>query len=486
MSDQLKPKVISGVFWRMSEQIGAQGVTFVISIVLARLLEPKEFGIIALVTVFIALSRCFIDGGFGTALVQKQTVSEHDNCSVFYLSLSVSVVLYGVLFSVAPWIASFYKEPLLVPILRLLSLTVVGGALKSVQNAIMTREMKFRLSFKVSMISTVISGVVGVGMAYGGYGVWSLVWSALASQVASTVVMWIIVDWRPQLMFSLASVRQMFGFSSKLLASTLIDTLFSNLYNIIIGKLFNPTILGYYSRGQGIPNLVMSSIQGTIGSVMFPALASCQHDKKRVREIVRRSIKSSSFLVFPMMFGLAAVAKPLVLILLTEKWSPCVPYLQLSCITFALWPLHVANLQAVMALGRSDIFLMLEIVKKILIVATILVTVKFGVMAMVVGQAGCSFAFAVINAWPNRRLINYSLQQQVRDVLPAFLLATGMGVLVLGLEWSIPNIYFLFAAQIVVGGVFYLGVSKLLRFESAEYLWQTAQQFLLPRLKRAV
>jgi len=486
MRDQLKEKVISGVFWRMLERIGTQIIGFIVSIILARLLEPKEFGTIALITVFIAIAAAFVNGGFGTALIQSKEVTEEDYNSVFYLSLAVSITLYGVLYLSSPWIAKFYNEPILVWVLRILSLSLIVGGLNSTQTAILTREMKFKLSFKVSLISMLVSGVVGCGMAFKGYGVWALVGSSLISQIASTIVLWKIVAWRPKIMFSLAAIRKMFGFGSKLLVVSVLETLFNNLYNIIIGRLFNSTILGYYSRGQSIPNMVMTSVQGTIASVIFPALASCQNDKARVKEIVRRMIKSTCFLVFPMMFGLAVVAKPLVLVLLTEKWLPSVPYIQLSCITFAFWPLHVANLQAIMALGRSDIFLTLEIIKKALVILTILATFRYGVLAMVIGQAFVSMLCVVINTWPNRQLINYSFQQQTLDILPALLLAAGMGALVFVWGSFISNSYVLLVTQSVFGVIIYFVGAKLLKFESAEYLWRTALQTVMPRVKRII
>lgn len=486
MSDTLKNKVLSGLAWKGMERFGTLAMGFAISIILARLLEPKDFGTIALITVFIALGTAFVNGGFATALVQKKEITDQDYNSVFYLSLAVAVVMYGVLFFTAPWIAAFYNEPILVWVLRVLSLSLIVGAVNSIQNAVLTREMKFKLSFKVSMISIFASGSVGIIMAYGGYGIWALVGYTLVAQAASMFVLWNIVSWRPRIMFSVASIRQLFGFGSKLLVSGLLDALFSNLYNVIIGKLFNPTILGYYSRGQSIPNIAMSSVQSTIQGVIFPALSSCQHDKVRVKEILRRMIKSACFLVFPMMFGLAAVAHPLVLVLLTEKWLPCVPYLQLSCITLASIPVHVAHLQVINALGRSDIFLNLELIKKALFLMTILVTFKYGVMAMVIGQAILSTVCVAINAWPNRRLLNYSLLQQVLDILPIFLLAAGMGVLVWGLALIITNVYYLLASQVILGATVYLTVAKIFKFESSEYLWKTGWQFILPRLNRAV
>lgn len=477
----LKQKVISGVFWRSMERFGTQVMGFVVSIILARLLDPKDFGTITLVTVFIALAGVFVQGGFGTALIQKKDVTDADYNSVFYLSLVVALMLYGVLYISSPWIANFYNEPALVWIVRVMALSLIIGAVNSIQNAVLTRAMKFKLSFIASLASTLFAGFFGCGMAYKGYGVWAIVVYVLASQVLSAVVLWKVVAWRPQFIFSLVAIRQLFGFGSKLLISGLLDTLFNNIYNVIIGKLFNPTILGYYSRGQSIPNMIMSSVQGTISGVIFPALASCQHDKIRVKEIVRRMIKSTCFLVFPMMFGLAAVAKPLVLVLLTEKWLPCVPYLQLSCIIFAFWPLHVANLQAIMALGRSDIFLNLEIIKKTLVIFTILATFQYGVMAMVIGQVIGSLLSVVINAWPNRGLLSYSLSEQAHDILPAMLLAAGMGALVCLIGWHIANIYVLFTTQIILGMTIYFVGAKLLKFESGEYLWRTGVQTLFPK-----
>jgi O-antigen/teichoic acid export membrane protein len=469
MSDKLKHKVVSGLLWRSLERFGTQAAGFVVSIVLARLLEPKDFGTITLITVFIAIASCFVDGGFATALVQRKEIDELDLNSVFYLSLSVAASLYAALFIAAPWIARFYSEPVLVWILRLLSLSLLIGALNSIQNAVLTREMRFKQSFKASMAATVASGAVGITMACRGYGLWSLVGSALAGQVALTAVLWQAVRWRPAWAFSFKRIQNLFGFGWKLLVSSVSDTFFNNLYNLIIGKLFNPATLGYYSRGQTVPSVIMNSVNGTIAGVIFPALASCQHDLIRVKSIMRRMVKTSCFLVFPMMFGLAAVARPLVQVLFTDKWLPCVPYLQLSCITFAFWPVHVANLQAVMALGRSDIFLTLEVIKKNLVILTIIFTYKFGVMAMVAGQAVLSVISMGINAWPNRRLLNYSLRQQARDILPPLLLAVAMGAIVWGLQGVRLGPVWLLGMQVFLGVVVYLGGAFLLRLESLEY-----------------
>jgi O-antigen/teichoic acid export membrane protein len=474
----LKDRVVSGLIWRLLERAGVQLSGFVVSVILARLLLPSDFGTVTLVTVFTAVAAVFVNGGFAIALVQKKDVSETELNSIFYFSLAVALGAYGVLFAGAPWVARFYQLPVLVWILRLCALGLVLGALNSVQNALLSRTMKFKLSFQATVISTVVSSIVGIGMAVGGCGLWSLVGLTLTAQAANVCALWAVVGWRPRAIFSLAAVRNLFGFGSRVLAASVLDTVFVNLYNLIIGKLFNPTMLGYYSRGQSVPNMAMNSVQGAIDSVFFPALASCQHDIDRVRSMVRRAMCTASFLIFPIMFGLAAVAKPLVQVLLTDKWLPCVPYLQLSCVVFAFWPIHIANLQAIVALGRSDISLLLEIIKKLLVVAIILATVRLGVLAMVAGQAVGSALCVVINSWPNRRLIRYPLWHQAQDILPAFLLAAFMGGATWGLSCWIRQPALLLGVQLLAGAAIYLGGAALFRLEAGRYVWNTAGEWL--------
>jgi O-antigen/teichoic acid export membrane protein len=452
--------------------------------VLARLLTPADYGIIAMITVFIAVASVFVESGFSTALIQKNKVSDTDYSSVFYLSLTIAGLLYLVLFFTAPWVAIFYNMPVLVWVLRLLAVSLILGAINSIQVAVLTREMKFYLTFKVSIITVFATGITGITLAYMGYGVWSLVWSILVGQICSTIAFWFTVNWRPKLLFSWQALRTLFGFGSNLLGSGLLDTIFTNLYPLIIGKLFDATILGYYTRGRSIPGLAADSINGTIAGVMFPALSSCQEDRVRVKSIVRRMIVTTCFFVFPMMFGLAVIAKPLVLVLLTDKWLPCVPFLQLACVNFAFLPVTVANLQAITAVGRSDIFLILEIIKKSLILATILLTFRHGVMAMVIGQTILAPACILINGWPNKRLLNYSPYEQIKDIAPTLLLGSGMGALVWGVGWLIPNTYLQLITQIIFGSSVYFAGAKLLKFESAEYMWRTGCQMLGPQFKR--
>lgn len=481
MSDHLKRKVLSGLLWRGLELTGTQGMQFLISLVLARLLLPKDFGTIALISVFIEIASVIAESGFGSALIQKKDITAEDYCSVFYFNLMGTILFYVVLFFAAPGIAAFYDNPVLVGVLRVLALSLVINAIGKIQATQLAREMNFKLTFKVGLAAVLASGAIGIGMAYAGFGLWSLIAAALGNAATKTLLLWFAVGWRPQRIYSWPAIRTLFGYSSKLLGSRLLNAVFGNIYTIIIGKLFNPTALGFYNRGQSLPAMLVGTLNGTISGVMFSAFSSCQEDRTRVRDILRRTLKTTTFFVFPALFGLAATAKPLVLVLLTEKWLPCVPYVQIACITFAFWPIHVVNLQAVTALGRSDIFLTLEIVKKAIIVVAILITAPFGIMAMVIGQAATSMLCTVINAWPNRRLLGYTIPQQMRDVLPTFMLAAGMGLLTWGVGRSVQNAYLLLGAQIGLGLVVYLSGALLFRFESAAYLLRVGRQTVMEK-----
>jgi O-antigen/teichoic acid export membrane protein len=466
----LKNKVLTGLVWRFLERGGTLGMQFIISIVLARLLLPRDFGTIGLLTVFIAVAGVFVQSGFGSALIQKEKVSIEEYSSVFYLSLFVSIVLYILLFFTAPLIASFYSEPLLVSILRVMALSLIIGAITSVQYAVLSREMKFKKSFFASIGGIFASGTVGIAMAYCGYGVWSLVFSQLSSQVLSLIILWFMVKWRPSFIFSFTKLKKLFQYGSKLLCSALLDTIFNNLYSLSIGKLFDLTMLGYYNRGLSIPMLVVENINGTIDGVMFPALSSCQHDRGRVKKLVRRMITTSSFFVIPMMFGLIVVAKPLVLLVFTEKWLPCVPFVQLSCIKCAFWPIHIGNLQAIKAVGRSDIFFRLEIVKKVLFAIVIVLTFPFGIYAMVAGGAVLSVINTIINALPNRKLINYTYKEQWLDIAPFILLSVLMDSVIIGVSVLSLGAEMTLLFQFLVGAAFYFAGAYFFKFECFFYL----------------
>lgn len=480
-SQHTKSNILSSLFWKLMERGGAQGIGFFVSIILARLLSPEEYGIIAIVMVFILLANVFVESGFNTALIQKKDADEVDFSSVLYLSLGVAIILYGIIFITAPLIASFYNQPILVKVLRVLSITLFIGAFNSIQNAYVARNMLFKKLFISSLGSVTISGVVGIIAAYSGLGVWALVLQQLTSQLAVAVILWFTVEWRPHLIFSTTRVKSLFSYGSKLLAAGLLDTLYSNLRTLIIGRMYTPSMLGYYNRGQQFPQLIVSNINGSIQSVMLPALSAHQDDRKRVKEMMRRAVVSSSFLIFPMMVGMAVVAEPLVKIVLTEKWLPAVPFLQIACFTFALWPIHTANLQAINAMGRSDIFLRLEIIKKIMGLIVLGVSLPFGVYAIALGGIFSGLIGTFINAYPNKELLNYSYKEQWLDIMPSLLISLIMGGIVYLFNFSNILVWQILILQIVSGGIIYILLAKIFKIESFTYLVGTMKQLINSR-----
>lgn len=477
MKSNLKENIVKGLFWKFLERGGVQGIQFAIQIILARLLSPNDYGVIALISVFIAIANIFIQSGFGQALVQKITVDDTDYSSVFYLNLLISTIIYAILFITAPYIAKFYSIPILSSVLRVQAVTLFFGAFNAVQTAHVQRDMNFKKIFMTSLGGIIVQGIVGISMAYKGFAVWALVFSTLANNLSTTIILWQVVDWRPKLLFSYKKLKVLFHFGSRLLISGIIDTIYTNIYSLTIGKLYNQKNLGYYNRGQNIPSMLVSNIDGSIQSVMLPALSSEQNDKQRLKEITRRSILTSTFLVFPVMVGLAVVAKSLIVILLTEKWLPAVPFMQLSCIAFAFYPIHTANLQAINAIGRSDIFLKLEIIKKILGISILIVSVPFGIYALVTGSVLVSILSTFINSWPNKKLLNYRFKEQFKDMMPSMILSIIMGVIVYGISFFNFNIWLTLILQIIVGIIVYILGAKLFKLECFTYLINTVSEY---------
>lgn len=470
-NDQINRKsVLSNLFWRFSERTAAQGVSFVVSIVLARMLTPEDYGLVGLITVFISIATVFVSSGFGSALIQKENVTQTDYSSVFFFSIVMGVVMYVSLFFTAPVIANFYKEPSLISIIRVLALSLIIGGINSVQQAYVSRTMQFKRFFYSTIIGTAISAIIGIYMAYRGAGVWALVAQTLSNQIIDTCILWFTVKWRPTLEFSMSEMKKMFKYGWKLLFSTLIDTVYNNLYSLVIGKFYSAKDLGYYNRGRNIPNIVITNINGSIQSVMFPAFSNCQGDKVKLKSMVRRSIVTSTYIIMPAMIGLAAVAEPLTVLLLTEKWLPSVPFMQFSCFILAFWPIHTTNLQAINAVGRSDIFLKLEIIKKIIGFSIMIISIPYGLYTMMVGSCFSAIISSFLNASPNKKLLNYGYREQIKDILPAMLLSLFMGGIVL--IWTLfdLNKIAVLIFQIITGMTIYIGGSKLFKLESYNYI----------------
>jgi len=468
-----KNKVISSLFWKLLERGGTQGIQFVVQIVLARLLAPDVYGIIALIAIFIAIANVFIQSGFSTALIQKKDPNESDYSSVFYLSLFVAGFLYILIFFTAPLIASFYNIPQIIPVIRVLSISLFMGAFNSIQNAVIAKKMQYKKLFFSSLGAIIVSGIVGIASAYAGWGVWALVAQQLSNQLVITLILWFIVEWRPRLLFSFERIKTLFSFGWKLLVSSLIETLYANLRGLIIGKIYNSSVLGYYTKGDQFPNIIVSNIDGSIQSVMLPTLSAHQDDKKKVKDMVRRSIVTSSFIIFPLMAGLAITAEPMVRIILTDKWLPCVPFLQIACAYYALFPIHTANLQAINALGRSDIYLKLEIIKKIIGIVILGITVIFGVYAIAIGMLVTGIVSTFINAYPNLKLLNYSYKEQVKDIMPSLLLSLLTAAVAYSVQLIHLSEWLTLILQVCVMSSLYFGIAKILKLECFRYIIDT-------------
>lgn len=469
MNDGTKNKVVNGLFWKVMENGGSQGIQFIISILLARLLSPDEYGVINLVLIFITIANVIVQNGFGTALIQKQQADERDYSSVFFVNLAVAAVIYGVLFFCAPVIARFYENPEMTVIVRVLALVLFPGAVISVQTAYVSRQMQFKGLCIATVTAALVSGAAGIVMAGLGYGVWALAGQQLFYYLALTLALFASVSWRPKRIFASERVEAMFRFGWKLLCASLIDTLFMNLYGLVVGKLYDDRTMGIYSRGEQFPKLIVTNLGTAIQSVMLPALAAHQTRPDEVLHMLRRAIRVSVFLVFPMMAGLAASADNLVLVLLGEKWTECVPFLQISCLAYAVWPMDIANLQALNAMGRSDTFLVLEIVKKVVGVVILLLSLHCGALTFIAWKAAGDFLCTFINAWPNKKLLGYSIGRLWKDILPAFFAAAAMGAAVYGLGKIVPAGIPGLGCQVVFGVLVYAAISWIAGVESFAY-----------------
>lgn len=463
-------KVFSNFIWRFAERCGAQLVTFIVSIVLARILTPSDYGTIALVTVFTTILQVFIDSGLSTALIQKKDADDLDFSSVFYFNFVICIILYLIMFVSAPFIADFYKDSSLVSIVRVISLTFVISGVKGVQQSYVSRHMLFKRFFFSTLGGTIFSAVLGIIMAYAGFGVWAIVFQQLSNNAIDTLILWITVKWRPIKKFSWSRLKNLLSFGWKMLASSLLDTVYNNLRNMIIGKLYTSADLAFYNQGDKFPKLIVTNINTSIDSVLLPTMSNEQDNHVRVKDMTRRAIKISTYIMAPLMIGLAFCAKPIVQIVLTDKWLPCVPYLQIFCISYLFWPIHTANLNAIKAMGRSDLFLKLEVIKKFIGMILLLITMNISVMAMAYSLLISGLISQVINSWPNRYLLKYSYIDQIKDILPNIVMALIMGVFVYFINYLDLSVLVSLMVQIILGGIIYLVLSIFTKNDSFIYL----------------
>ena len=465
----LRQKAASNFIWRFLERFGAQGVGFVVSMVLSRRLGPEIYGLVATVTVFTSIVNVFVTCGLNDALIQKKNADDLDFSTVFYFNIFMCLTLYGLMYAAAPLIARIYEEPELTAPIRGLSLILVFGGIKNIQVAYVSRNLMFKRFFYATLAGTLAAAVVGIWMAYNGYGVWALIVQNLVNTTIDTVILWLTVHWRPKRMFSFERLKGLFSYAWKLLASSLVDTVYNKLAQIVIGLRYTKEDLAYYNKGDTIPSLLVTNINDSTNNILLPIMSSEQDNIAQVRAMTRRAIQLSSFIIMPMMAGLAAVALPFVRLVLADEWLLAVPYLQIFSFVFAFYCVHTANLNAIKALGRSDLFLKLEIIKKVVGIVTLIVTAQISVMAMALGQVFTCITGQIINSWPTRKLLGYSYREQLKDMLPHILLSVGMGLTVWAVALLGLSDLITLLIQIPLGIALYIAGAKLFKLEIADY-----------------
>ncbi len=465
MAETLKNKTIKGVVWSAVERFSVAGINFIFGLILARLLMPSDYGVIAMLAIFMAVAQTFIDSGFSNALIRKPDRTETDNATAFYFNIVVGIVCYIILFFSAPLIASFYDTPILVPLTRVLGLNLIFNSLCVVQQALLSVNLDFKTQAKISLLSVLISGPIGIACAYYGLGVWALVAQSVLAAFLRMFLLWLLAKWRPTERFSKSSFHSLFSYGSKLLASGLLDTIYNNLYTIIIGKKFAATDLGLYTRADHFAQFPAINITGILQRVSFPVLSTIQNEDERLAVNYRKFLRLSGFVVFPLMIGMAVVAEPLIRLILTDKWIACVPFLQVLCFALMWYPIHAINLNLLQVKGRSDLFLRLEIYKKILGVCTLCITVPLGLMAMCIGRVATSIICLALNTHYTGQLINLGYWKQMRDLLPTLLNSLVMGVLVYAVQHYLSGSSsgLLLLVGVLVGALYYIASNYLMQ-----------------------
>lgn len=470
MENNLKRKVFSGLFWKFGERFSSQIISLLISIILARLLSPADYGAVALVMVFITIANVFVVNGLGNALIQKSNISNIEFSSVLYINFFISIILYFIIFIFSSHISGFYNMPILSPALKVLGLQIIIASINSVQQAYVSRNMLFKRFFWSTSIGTCISGIIGIVMAYNGFGIWALIFQYLSNTCIGTLVLWFTVKWRPIFAFSWEKCKPLISYGWKLLVSALLDTGYNQLRNLVIGKLYNAKDLAYYNQGDKYPNLLVTNINSSISSVLFPAMSLYQNEPQMIKKLTRKAISISSFVMWPAMIGFIVISEPLIVLVLTEKWLPCVPYLQVLCLYYGLWPIHTANLQALNALGRSDIYLKLEILKKAIGIVALVISIPFGPLAFAWSLVLTGIISTFINAAPNIKLFNYIFLEQLRDLLPPFFISIVMAIIIFPLKFLITNNFFLIVLQVSIGSVIYIVISYFTKQDSLKFI----------------
>lgn len=462
--------IVSNLLWRFLERCGAQLVSFVVSIIIARILGPEYYGIIAIINIYTGIISVFIDSGLGNAIIQKKDPTDLDYNSVFYFNILSSSILYLALFFLAIPISKFYNNPDLIIYIRVQSILLLISGIKNIQQSYVSKNLLFKKFFFSTLGGTIGAAIIGILLAVKGYGIWALIAQSLFNNLIDTIILWITVPFKPKFIFSIKRLFELFRYGWKLLVSSLIDNIYNKLTQFIIGKKYSPTDLSFYDKGSHFPEIIIFNINNSINSVLLPTMSNIQDDIVRLKELTSKSIKLSSYIIMPLMAGLAVCAESIVILLLKDQWLPCVFFIRIFCFSYAFYPIHTSNLNAIKALGRSDLFLILEIIKKIVGIIAILVSMTISVKAMAISILIISIINQIINSWPNKKLLNYSYIKQIKDIFPSIFTSTVMGIIVYSINFlSFSPIYKLFI-QIPLGIISYILISKLFKISEYDYL----------------
>lgn len=470
MAESLRLQTLKGVKWGAVEKFSMQAVQFVVTLVMARLLTPDDYGTVGLVAIFIAVAQSLIESGFAQALVRKQDRTDSDCSTVFFFNLVVSVVLYFMCFIAAPFVAAFYNIPILTNVMRVICLVLVINGLALVQRALFTANVDFRAQAKATILAGLISGVCGVISALYGFGVWALVVQQITNAIVNTIALWTISSWRPKFVYSWNSFREMFGFGSKFMISGIINTVYNNISGMIIGKVYTASTLGFYSRAQHFVTLPTNTLSGIVSSVSYPVLCKIQDDNERLSEIYRKLIKQSAFMVFVPVLIMSAIAEPMVVFLIGEKWRFAGQLLLIMGFSQMWYPVHLLNLNLLAVKGRSDLFLRLEIIKKVLGFSVIVISIPYGIVIFVYAGIASSIISLMINTYYTGKLIGVGFFRQMQDLMPILLLSLSSYVIVRILCYCVQNLYVQLFGGVIIGISFAFVVSYLLNFQELQEL----------------
>ena len=469
----LKRKALNGIGWSAFDNILKYFVNFIISIILARLLSPGDYGIIGLISIFTSISTAIIEGGFSSALIRKNDTTDNDYNTVFIINLLMSILFYIILYSTAPFISNFFNQPKLTLITRVMSLNLIIGAMAMTQSVKLTKRLDFKSQAKITFCASVLGGIIGVIMAYMGYGPWAIVGQSIILHLVKTILLWFVNKWIPKLVFSKRSFHELFGFGWKLLMSILIDTGWKEIYQVVIGKCYTPEVLGQYTRAKGFAALFSTNLTSVISRVSYPTFSQIQDNKIQLKHVYKKTIRITMYITFALMLGLAAISKNMVIVLVGSKWLPCVPFLQILCLQMMLYPLHALNLNMLQVLGRSDLFLKIEIIKKFIAIFPLILGIFVGIYWMLFGSVITGLIGYYLNSYFSGKYINYPTREQIQDILPSLVISIIMAFVVLLINYLKISSLILLIIQILIGVVVFIVfsiIAKLQEFKDIKNL----------------